>query len=84
MDNVNWEHQNWWYSTMAQLATLVEHFQQYNLITREVKAIEVANMLYPAAFFTFQLYMFDIEKDIGTMKNLVRRNVEILFTGLRP
>ena len=71
-------------SIVAQLAALVEQFQRRNLITAEIKPEEVANLIYPSAFLTFELYVFDIEKNLDTTKSQVRRQIQIILRGLRP
>ncbi len=72
------------YNILNQLIGLVEQLQQRNLMTQEVKPEEAANLIYPTAFFAFQLYIFDVETNLETMKNLVRRYVQIIFRGLEP
>jgi AcrR family transcriptional regulator len=71
-------------SIVAQLADLVGQFQRRNLITTEIKPEEVANLIYPSTFFTFELYVFDIEKNLDTMKSQVQHQVQIILRGLRP
>lgn len=71
-------------SIVAQLAALVDQFQRRKLITSEVKPEEVANLIYPSVFFTFELYVFDIEKNLDTMKSQVRRQIQITLRGLKP
>ncbi len=71
-------------SIVAQLADLVGQFQRRNRITSEIKPEEVANLIYPSAFLTFELYVFDIEKNLDTTKSQVRRQIQIILRGLRP